>query len=106
MQSYLALLSFGPRKRTLLIRACSYSRFARVRELVEMGARLEAQDVYGSTALSWTTILGGDTAIIAFLLDRGAVIEHRDNFGSKHASSSSVLERPHQGNLAAAEPRR
>ena len=80
VQSYLAQLNFGPKKRALLMAACAYRRHARVRRLVEMGARLEAQTEDGSTALHWAA-LGGDTAIIAFLLDRGAVIGHRDVFG-------------------------
>ena len=80
VQSYLARLSFGPRKRTLLMAACWQSRIARVRELVETGARLEAQDENGNTALSWAAS-GGNTEIIAVLLDRGARLEHRSFAG-------------------------
>jgi hypothetical protein len=65
-------LRHGGWKQTRLALAARHGSLARVRELCEWRADVEAVDMFGWTPLFWASSLGGKLAVVRELLARGA----------------------------------
>jgi hypothetical protein len=68
-------------------------RHARIERLLKAGANINSKFVYGRTVLRWAAMLGL-TNTCAFLLEKGADINVRNDFGETAAEAAQIGNKP------------